>query len=226
VLRTLMVAVTTVLMTAGFASAAHASNQPVFTVWDGSGNEYYKTCANTPPYSCGTFNGSMAFQITVANQPQNTAVTVNYRIEDITTTAGLDYPGPTTGSIVIPAGWGVGWVSFPVTNDGVAEPDETLRVRITSTSVGGNFTDTGLGTLYNGGTIPEDCTLSRPDSLSFSMTCTNRPATQRWQVEVTCGRDWPRYVYVRGPIVTGSGTSGATCAGTGHPFLEWTYYIL
>lgn len=40
-------------------------------------------------------------------------------------------------------------------NDGVAEIDETLRLRLTSSNVGGNISDTGIGMIYDGGTIPE-----------------------------------------------------------------------
>jgi len=222
-----MVAVTAALIALGISPAAQAANRAVFTVWDSSGIEYYKQCSDTPPFPCGTFSGGLRAQITVANAPKNTAITLTYQIEDITATAGADYTGPTTGTVTIPANWGVGWTStIPLVNDGVAEPNETLRIRLTSSSVGGNISDTGIGTIYDGGTIPEDCDLLRPDSQSFSITCTNRPATQRWKVEVTCGEEWPMFVYPQGNIVTGNGTSAATCTGTGLPYRGWGYIVL
>lgn len=227
IVRILTVAAVTALAAVGMAPVAQAANRVVFTVWDSSGIEYYKQCSNVPPFTCGTFNGGMLTQITVANAPRNTPITVTYQIDGITATPGLDYTGPTTGTVTIPAGWGVGWTpTLPMVNDGVPEPNETVRVRILSSSVGGNISDTGIGTIYDGGPIPVDCDLFRPDSQSFSMTCSNRPATQRWKVEVECGEDWPMFVYVQGNIVTGNGTSSATCTGTGLPYIHWGYIVL
>ena len=82
--------------------------------------------------------------------------------------------------MTIPAGWNNIQITIPIVNDGVLEPDETLRVRLTSSSVGGNLGDTGIGTIFNGSSIPDDCTLFRPDGLSFGVTCTNRPPAARW----------------------------------------------
>lgn len=216
--RILMVGMVAAFGTVGLASTAQAAS-PTFTVWDASTYEYFWQCDGTAPYTCRTLSGGMLVQVTVANGPRNTPITLGYRIEDITTTAGADYTG-TTGSVTVPSGQYVTRIPIPIVNDGVLEPAETLRVRLTSSSVGGDFSDTGIGTIHNGSGMPDDCTLFRPDGQSFGVTCTNRPPTARWQVEVECGEDWPMFVYVQGPIVNGNGTSTASCSGTGLPYIH------
>lgn len=147
-------AVMAALTTVGVASGAQASSGPVFTVWDGSGIEYYKQCSEIQPYPCRTFNGG----------------------------------------IVSRSRW------------------PTSRGTRLSPSITASRTS-------------HHCALSRPGSQSFSMTCTDRPATEQWQVEVECGLEWPRYAYVRGGVVTGNGTSSATYTGTGLPYLGWGYDV-
>jgi len=58
--------------------------------------------------------------------------------------------------------------------------------------------------------IPADCTLTAPSTYTRSLTCTSRPATQRWRLRVTCLK-WVNVEDVYGNIVTGNGTSTATC---------------
>jgi hypothetical protein len=224
VLRALTVAAAAALATVGAVPTAHAAT-PVFTVWDGTGAEYYWNCSGTAPYTCTKHSSFMGVQVTVSNAPRNVPITVGYRVEGITATAGADFTG-TTGTITMPAGWFVGWIYIPVVDDAVPEPTETVRVRLTSSSVGGNISDTGIASILNDGSIPRDCTPFRPDGQSYGWTCTNRPPTERWQIEVECGEDWPMFVYVRGNIVTGNGTATATCAGTGLPFVHGWRIVL
>ncbi len=222
--RLVTVTAAAALVTLGLApAAAQAASRTVFTVWDAGGYEYYKQCSDTPPYPCGTFNGGTLVQVTVANpaRPYRT-ITAGWQIVDITTTAGADYTGPTSGTLTIPAGQTVTTISIPYVNDGVAEPDETFRVRLTSSSVpGADISDTGIGTIWDGGAVPADCDLSRPDAQSVSMTCTNRPPTEQWYVGAQCGEEWPHFQLVNGNIVTGNGTSTARC--TTLPFSSWYY---
>ncbi len=214
VLRPLLIAAAAALIAlAGSpAQAAQAAqSSEVFTVWDGGSYEYDKTCSSTAPFTCGTFAQSMYVQITGSYPPRNVAITLGYRIEDITTTAGQDYTLPTTGTVTMPAGQYVTGLFVPLVVDGIAEPSETFRVHLTSSSVGGDISDTGIGTITNDGLIPADCSLSRSDLYTVSMSCTNRPPTQRWQNAADCGTEWPHYEYAAGPIVTGNGTSTTQC---------------
>jgi hypothetical protein len=219
VLRSFLVAAAAVLIVLGMQPSAHAAVRPakgggggeVFTVWDGSSYEYFKTCADTAPFTCGTFGESMYVQITGTYPAKTFAITLGYHIEDITTTAGADYTLPVDGTVTIPANQYVTGLWVPLVVDGVAEPNETFRVHLTSSSVGGNISDTGIGTIWNDGLIPADCNLSRSGLYTVSMTCTNRPPTQQWYNAASCGEEWPHVEYVDGPTVTGNGTSTSQC---------------
>lgn len=226
ILRLFTVAVVAALVTFGLQPPAHAAKQAVFTVWDASGLEFVKSCSNTPPYPCGTSSSGTLVQITVANRPTPSAtITLGYQLENITATAPADYGPATTGTVTVAPYQYVTVIPIGHVNDGVTEPNETYRVRLTSSSVGGNISDTGITTIYDGGNMPVDCDLFRPDGDSFSITCTNRPPTEHWYTEVSCYEEWPMIIYVDGNEVIGNGTSTATCAGTGLPFRGWGYVV-
>jgi hypothetical protein len=218
VLRPFIVLTAVVLTVLAMQPAAHAAPQgpksgggEVFTVWDGSSYEYYKTCSGAAPFTCGTFAQTMYVQITGTYPPKSFPITLGYHIEDITTTAGQDYTLPINGTVTIPANQYVTGLFVPLVVDGVAESAETFRVHLTSSSVGGDISDTGIGTIYNDGLIPADCSLSRSSPYTVAMTCTGRPPTQQWRNSAQCGEEWPHVAFVNGPIVTGNGTSSTTC---------------
>ncbi len=185
---------------------------PTFDVSDPQTYEYRKDCSTQgPPFACPTTAQSMYFHIWTP-LPVRRAVTFTYVVESITATpGGVDYTG-TTGTAVMAARTNFASLSIPLTMDGVAEPSETLRVRLTSATGGGNISDPGLGTILDDGQIPADCALTRPSLMVTSLACANRPATQRWQLEMTCydSGGWG-YVRVTGALVTGNGTSVAEC---------------
>jgi len=62
-------------------------------------------------------------------------------------------------------------------------------------------------------TLPSDCTLSTqgasPAPITYSLTCTDRPASQQWAVGAS-GLRWRGGYYVQGNTVTGNGTSTVT----------------
>ena len=135
-------------------------------------------------------------------------ITVGYQIINWTAVAGQDFTG-TSGTVTIsPYNQNINIV-VPLVNDGVAEPSETFTVRLTSASVPGDISDTGVGTITDGSQFPTDCTLTQVlDQRSRSLTCTSRPAGQRWFIVQPYasigGVDWDY-----GNIVTGNGTSTA-----------------
>ena len=195
-----------------FAQSAQASTRVTFTVQDAQSYEYVKDCSTQAPYPCTTSSLTMYVEIWTPLPPKPYRdVTFGYAIDPITATEGVDYTG-TTGTTVMAAGTNFAFVAIPVINDGVPEGSETLRVRLTSSSIGGDISDTGIGTILNDGQIPADCTLSRPSLMVTSMGCTNRPTTQQWQIQITC-YDSGAWGYVRGygNLVTGNGTSTVTC---------------
>jgi Calx-beta domain len=217
VLRPFTILAAIVLTVLAIQPAAHAAPRApqsgggeVFTVWDGSSYEYYKTCSATAPFTCGTFAQTMYLQITDSSA-RSVPITLGYHIEDITATAGQDYTFPVNGTVTIPANQYGTALFIPLVVDGITEPAETFRVHLTSSSVGGDISDTGIGTIYNDGLIPADCSLSRSSLYTVSMTCTNRPPTQQWRNSAQCGEEYPHVAFVNGPIVTGNGTSTTTC---------------
>jgi hypothetical protein len=123
----------------------------------------------------------------------------------------VDYDFPTTGTVTIPAGQYVTGLNIPIIVDSTTEPSETFQVSLTSSSVGGDISDTGIGTITDGGLIPLDCNLSQSDSKTVSMTCGGRPPAQQWYNSASCGEEWPHVAYADGNVVTGNGTSTTYC---------------
>jgi hypothetical protein len=192
-------------------SAAQAAGTTVFTVYDAQRAEYTQDCTDSPPSSCAVvINNSMYVGVSVTNRPKPASpITVGYQIVNGTAVAGQDFTG-TSGTITISAYNQNANIVVPLVNDGVAEPSETFTVRLTSASVPGNISDTGVGTILDGNQFPPDCTLTQDlAAQSRSLTCTSRPAGQRWfivQPYATMGGIDFDY----GNIVTGNGTSTAS----------------
>jgi Calx-beta domain len=200
------------LVTMGMAPAAQAASLSVY-VYGGTTAEYRKTCTSQEPFTCGTFGNVASF--TIQTSGQSTPVTVSYEFRSGTAVAGQDFTGPYTGSVTIQPNFPQAWVSVPVVNDGVAEPTESLTLRVTGVSRPANIGAPDETLIFDGGNMPMDCDPARTYS-SASITCTNRPAGQRWRVNSSCDRGanwnpWTRFIYVQGNEVTGNGTSAVTC---------------
>ena len=205
------------------AQPAHATG-PTFSVFDAQSYEYSKDCSTQgPPFPCTTNSQDMYVEIWTP-QPLNQQVTFGYQIDPITATEGSDYIG-TTGTAVMPANTNYSLIEIPVIMDGVAEPSETLQVKLTSSSIGGDISDTGIGTILNDGQVPADCNLSRPSLKVTSMACTNRPPTQQWQIQITCYEGAWGYVSAYGQFVTGNGTSTATCTRVDYDYGYPYFYV-
>jgi hypothetical protein len=191
--------------------------------------EYRWTCGTQAPFACTTFAGSLFFSVRVENPPKHADfVTVDYQIDDITAVHGVNYTGATSGTLTIPANRFDAPIILPILDTGsVDAPNKTVRLRLTGSSVpGADISDTVIGNIKSAGEIPRDCTPSRPDGDSFSTTCTDRPAGYQWQATVTCFIEFPQFVLVQGPVITGNGTSSASCAGTGWPFWSWSFQVV
>lgn len=211
-LRTAAVAGVAALAAFGLIPTAQAASpRTVLTVGNDSSYEYEKYCLDDAPYTCGTRSGHLAIMIQVTDRPKNTPITVGYQIVNGTATAGQDFTAAPTGTVTIPTTAAQAYVQIPVVNDGIAEPTETFQVRLTSSSVPADISDTGTGTILDGGVIPVDCNMVRTAGSTVSMTCTNRPATQRWRAVLYCIA-WGLQDEAYGNIVTGNGTSTADCA--------------
>lgn len=208
------------LVMLGLVPAAHAAGRTVtvddFATYEGSWH-----CTASAPYSCSIRANRLQFQIHMSPSP-TTSVTLGWRLEDISTTAGADYTGPTSGTVTFPANGFVTYVYVPVVLDGVTEPNETVRFRITSSSIPADITDTAIGTIRNGTAIPSDCTVSQTAFNNMFMDCTARPATQHWHLQAFCaniggGDFWD------GNVVTGNGRSSITWCGG---YAYYPYFII
>jgi hypothetical protein len=205
------------LCTFGVASAAHASppspQNLVLTISDAFSYEGVPSCP-TGGGTCTVRPGTPQFIISVtgwsSQTKKNTSFSVTYQLVDVTTTAGSDYTAPTTGQITVPANSAQVYFSVPLVIDGVSEPTETFTLRLTSSSVPANISDTGTGTIYDATQIPSDCTAFKPDDHVMNLTCTARPPTQHWHLNVVCASIFGGFQY-DGNIVTGNGVSTFDC---------------
>ncbi|WP_018353377.1 Calx-beta domain-containing protein [Longispora albida] len=209
--RLMMVAAAAALTTLGMMPSAQAANPSnVFTVNDGWSYEYEKSCQSTAPFACTSNATSLSIMVSGAYPGKSYAITLGYQVEAVSATAGVDYVA-STGTVTIPAGNYRGYLSVPLVNDGLAEGTETFRIRLTSSSAGGNISDTGLGYIWNEGQIPADCALSKSDLRTTTISCSGRPATQPWRTVVNCEDVGMGYLQAYGAAITGNGTSTAVC---------------
>src|ERR1051326_2565193 len=193
-LRVLPMSAALTLAVFGLAPAASAAQPRTVTVDDFASYEGDWGCSADPPFTCNEDPGQLQFQIHMSPSPK-TAVTLGWSLEDITATAGQDYTGPTSGTVTFPANGYVTYVYVPLVIDNVAEPNETVRFHITSSSISADISDTAIGTIQDGSQVPADCTVTQTDYNNMFMTCTGRPATQNWHLQAGC-------VNLRGENVT------------------------
>jgi len=191
------------------ASTAVAASPTVLTVGNFFGYEYLPTCSNTAPYPCGQTALNLSFRI-YTSKIYNHPITVDWQISGGTATPGVDFTGPTSGTVTIAANTVNHEVLIPLVNDGFGEPNETFNVHLTGASVPADLSSVGTETILDGSRIPADCSLSKTAPNEEAMTCTNRPATQRWYLDVICAYPLgdPELV---GNDVIGNGTSEGTC---------------
>jgi hypothetical protein len=138
-------------------------------------------------------------------------VTIDWKTQDVTAHNGVDYTGPTSGSVSIPQNdcANCAFVEFAVVNTGTPGT-KTFNFLVTGTSVPAT-TDNGTGTIYPGAQIPNDCSLAYVSSKSKSLTCTGRPSGQEWDFDLLCPDAPSFFRNAMGNEVTGDGTSTATC---------------
>jgi hypothetical protein len=196
-------------LSAQAADAATTGHGTTVSVTGATSYEYVKSCSNTAPYPCGTYNGTVQFIISTTNQG-STPITIGYQTVNGSAVAGSDYQAA-SGTVTIQPSSPQAYVSVTVFNDGVAEPTETMQLKLTSSSSPADLSSVGTGTILDGGQIPVDCDLGKTASNEESMTCTNRPAGQTWYIDADCMGPWADGELV-GNQVTGNGTSEGTCS--------------
>jgi hypothetical protein len=65
------------------------------------------------------------------------------------------------------------------------------------------------------GTPPADCTSTKIDMWTKSLTCTSRPPAQRWHLNLLCMSMGGLEDVAHGNVVTGNGRSTASCTQGG-----------
>ena len=221
ILRSIIVAAGSAsLLALGVVTAAPASASDVtVSVLGDSYYQYLKTCPSTS--DCNNVSSTQLnffFQISkLVSYP----VTLDYKVTNGTAVDGVDFNVPRTGQITIAANDSYYDLQVPLVNEGEFGTTKTFTVAITKIVTKGVGIAGGpaTGTIY-GGNVPLDCNFSNPQVRSMSLTCTGRPPTQTWHMNLLCAAF---KIYIgTGNEVTGEGTSSATCSGginTGEGFL-------
>jgi Calx-beta domain-containing protein len=214
-IRAALIVITGVASALVPAAAAQANSHVTVTLTGtpAGGYEFLKGCTNTAPYSCYTRNGALPFDITVSNL--NSPITVGYATQDGTAVSGEDYQA-TSGTVTIQPNFPQAFLSVPLVNDGEAPgTSEQFSVVITSVTQGTVQGSPAPMVIDNGGNVPADCNFARSDAVTVSLTCTSRPATQQWHINVVCkgSTEW-NFQTIFGNTVTGDGTSSGTCNST------------
>jgi hypothetical protein len=208
------------LLALGVATAAPASASGVtVSVLSDSYYQYLKTCSSTS--DCNNVSSTQLnffFQISkLVSYP----VTIDYQVTNGTAVDGVDFNVPMTGHVTIAANNSYYDLQVPLVNEGEFGTTKTFTIAITKIETKGVGISGGpaIGTIY-GGNVALDCSYSNFTDRSMSLTCTGRPATQTWHMNLECAA-FRIYIGI-GNEVTGVGTSSATCPGglnTGEGYL-------
>ncbi len=190
------------------AVPAMAASRITIQTYSASAYQYTKYCDGS---TCNLKEGTVLVFEFIENG--EVPVTIDWATQDVTAHHGVDYTGPTSGSVSIPQNdcANCAFVEFPVVNTGTPGT-KTFNFLVTGTSVSAT-TNNGTGTIYPGAQIPGDCSLAYISSLSKSLTCTGRPSGQTWYFDLPCPGAPKFFGNATGNEVTGDGTSTATCEG-------------
>lgn len=161
---------------------------PALSVGDSVGPE------GNPPDTNG-----LSFVVTVTNPPTAGTVTVDFGTDDSgTALAGTDFTA-TTGTLtfVFPGYPATQTISVPITADTQPEPDETLRMVLSSPSGAALVDGTASGTITNDDAPPPTVSVgdvtapegNPPDTTTFSFPVTVLNPPSNGTVEVTFGTE-------------------------------------
>jgi hypothetical protein len=195
------------LLAIGVATAAPAwASSATVSVLSDSYYQYLKTCSSTT--DCNTISGTQLDFFFQLSKLVSYSVTLDYQV--------------TNGQVTIAAGDSFYDLEVPLVNEGEFGTTKTFTIAITKVVTGGVGVTGGpaTGTIY-GGNVPLDCSYSNYTDRSMSLTCTGRPATQTWNMNLLCAGF--KVAYGAGNEVTGEGTSSATCPSqlnSGEGFLQ------
>jgi hypothetical protein len=200
------------LLAAGFMAAtpayAASGNQTAY-VFAGTGNQYLKSC-NSPGTCNAVTAGTLELEFGRSGTPSppQTDLGVFYHIINGTAVDGTDFNTPVTGEAIIPAGQWIVDLTVPLVNEQQFGTSKTFTVEITGTTKPITVSPASSTATILGGNVPLDCSFTYISGTSQSMTCTQRPATQVWNIQAWCRTNMgPPFLPMNGSQVTGDGTS-------------------
>ena len=133
---------------------------------------------------------------------------VYYKIINGTAVDGTDFNTPATGEVTIATNTNYAFLNVPLVNEKEFGTSKTFTVEITGTTSPITISTGTATNTITGGNIPQDCSFTYISTTSQSLTCTTRPASQVWSIEVHCKANMgPPWISVTGSHVTGDGTS-------------------
>jgi Calx-beta domain len=200
------------LLAAGLIAAAPAyAATPTASVQDSGAPQYHVSCDSQSTCNSDT-TGTLDIQF---NRTGSTSsdLGIFYQITNGTAVDGTDFNVPATGEVIIPAGQFNQDLAVPLVNEGMFNATKNFTIAITGTTPPVTITQGTATATISGGNIPPDCSFTWISSSSQSLTCTQRPATQVWNLQVYCFHLLIRYAQ-GGNQVTGEGTSTVSnCTG-------------
>ena len=193
-------------------AAAHASSKVTidFSGTPSGGYDFIKGCTDSVPYSCYTNPGSLDISMILYNL--NQPITIGYKTVNGTALAGRDYVA-TSGFVTIQPNAPYAFLSIPLIINGDPPGTELqFTAEITSTSLPATINGSPAPEIIdNGGNFPWGCNLSRSSAPTISATCTGQPPTTKWNLNTLCFVMRGVVESQFGNVVTGNGTSTATC---------------
>jgi hypothetical protein len=203
------------------AAPAYAAGGNALQVIGGTGYQYQVTCQTASTCNSST-GGTLEIQFNRTGPTDSQSLGVYYKITNGTAVNGTDFNTPATGEAIIGPDQVVADLDVPTVDEPHTFGTSTdFTVTITSTTYPITIsTGTATNTIL-GGNIPPDCSFTYISGNSQSMTCTQRPATQVWDLQEECYASMLHtYLPFAGTQVTGNGTSTATCNQMylGNPF--------
>ena len=196
------------LLAAGVTAVApaYADSGTGAYVTGGEGNQYILSCDSAS--TCNTTTaGTLEIQFGRGSNVKS-ALGIYYQIINGTAVDGTDFNTPATGEAIIPANQYVTDLIVPLVNERQFGTSKTFTVKITGTTSPTTITTGPATNTILGGNVPLDCSFTYISGTSQSMTCTQRPATQVWDIHAWCKTNMgPPFLPQDGSQVTGDGTS-------------------
>jgi hypothetical protein len=211
---TLIATAATGLLMAGIVAAgpAYASSNSL-TVEGGTGQQYIVSCESSS--GCNSVAAGTLQISFLLSAPVSSPLGIDYKIINGTAVDGTDFNTPATGQVTVPTDMTYAFLNVPLVNEKEFGTSKTFTIEVTGTSSPITISTGTATNTITGGNIPQDCSFTYISTTSQSLSCTKRPASQVWSIEVHCKANMgPPWIFVTGSDVTGDGTSTVSGCNT------------